>query len=752
MPVLSGLYAQSTFTGTVVDAVTNQPIVGVTIATSTQHKTITDQKGNFILPGIGNNDSLLMSSIGYDAATVAAAAPGTLYFLSPSFASLNQVVVSGGREAQRRTEVPVAINLITKTTINDNKATRLDMLINKVPGVFMVDLGNEQHSMSVRQPLGYKSLFLYLQDGIPIRTTGDFNHNALIEINQASLERIEVIKGPASSLYGSEAVGGAINFITQSPTPFLSGKVQAEAGTRGYKRTDINISNSYKKLGIFLGGYYARQDQPEQEHNDFNKTAITLRADYAFSERLKLSTVAEFIKYKTDQKGGLDSAHFYGKDYSSFYRFTYRSVDAFRLRSSLKKEWNKSNTTNFTIFYRKSAIGQNPFYSISNIASDPLKAKGQLNEDAFKSFGSLLQHTVQLKPINAKLIAGISADYSPATYFARFISIDKNSEKVYYQFTEQDSLLTNYNVDLLNTAIYTQFEYKPTTRLKLVAAARYDRLDYQFDNHLAPGAYTGAPDHTDFFHHFTPKLGLTYDLRNNRGFYLNYSMGFAPPNITELYAGVQVPVLKASSYNNYEIGGWFGFASNKGSAEISIYHLDGENEIVSTRLADGTYQNQNAGKTRHQGVETNWRFAPVKSLQMRVGATYARHEYVHYVERGKDYSGMRMAQAPFMIYNAEIIYKPFFIKGFRIAMEMQGMNKYFTDPQNTASYDGFTVFNLRAGYKFQQFEVWANCLNLTNKLFANTVEKSAYGTSYRPGQLRTLHIGMAMQLQKSTKQ
>src|SRR6185436_12565049 len=130
---------------------------------------------------------------------------------------------------------------------------------------------------------------------------------------------------------------------------------------------------------------------------------------------------------------------------------------------------------------------------------------------------------------------------------------------VYYQYTETDSLLTNYHVKLLNTAAYIQFEYKPADKLKLVAAARYDRLNYRFDNHLPPGAFTGAPDATDYFDHFTPKLGLTYDLGKNKGIYINYSVGFAPPNITDLYTGVEVPELKAASYNNYEIGGWVGF-------------------------------------------------------------------------------------------------------------------------------------------------------------------------------------------------
>ena len=74
---------------------------------------------------------------------------------------------------------------------------------------------------------------------------------------------------------------------------------------------------------------------------------------------------------------------------------------------------------------------------------------------------------------------------------------------------------------------------------------------------------------------------------------------------------------------------------------------------------------------------------------------------------------------------------------------MQGMNKYFTDPQNTAIYKGFTAFNARAGFSIKGFELWANCLNVTDKIFATTVEKNAFGTSYRPGQLRTINVGLA---------
>ncbi len=747
--ILTHSFAQTPVKGKVLDASTNQPVQGVTVsARGNQINTVTDKNGSFTLSTHSIGDSVHFTSIGYEPKNILATSKEMFVLLTPSFANLNEIIISGNREMQRRTEVPVAINVISKATINETKATRLDMLVNKAPGVFMVDLGNEQHSMSIRQPMGYSNLFLYLEDGIPIRTVGDFNHNALIEINQASLERIEVIKGPASSLYGSEAVGGAINFITQAPSPFLSGKIQAEAGSRGYKRTDFNVSNTYKKLGIYLGGYYANQNQPDDQHNDFNKTALTLRADYAFNDKLKLSTVADYINYKTDQKGGLDSAHFYDKSYNSFYRFTYRKVDAFRLRSTLSKDWNERNKTSFTVFYRNSTIGQNPFYYIANFPGNPSKAKGQVNEDAFKSYGTVLQHTSKIKSINAKIISGISVDFSPATYIANYIDIDKDSNGVYYNYTHTDSVLTNYSVDLLNTAAYIQFEYKPIDRLKLVAAARYDRLDYKFDNHLPPGAFTGAPDATDNFDNFTPKIGATYDFGKNKGVYVNYSAGFAPPNISDLYTGVKVPVLKAATYNNYEAGGWISFASNKGSAEVSVYSMDGKNEIVSVKLADGTYENQNTGKTSHKGVEANFKYAPVEDVAIRLAGSYAEHKYVEYVQQGKDFSGNKMAQAPNYIYNGEVTYKPHFLKGFRIAAELQGMSEYYTDPQNTAKYEGFVIFNARAGYSLKGFELWVNCLNFTDKVYATTVEKSAYGTSYRPGQLRTFNVGLAYSFNK----
>lgn len=149
------------------------------------------------------------------------------------------------------------ISVISSKMLLETKAITVDLVLNKVSGVYMVNLGNEQHSMSIRQPMTTKSLFLYLEDGIPVRTTGLFNHNALLEINMAAVKNIEVIKGPSSSLYGSDATGGVVNFISVAPTAVPVAKLALQGNNIGYKRSDLQIGFTKRKWGVALSRYYA---------------------------------------------------------------------------------------------------------------------------------------------------------------------------------------------------------------------------------------------------------------------------------------------------------------------------------------------------------------------------------------------------------------------------------------------------------------------------------------------------------------
>src|SRR5690606_17127525 len=214
------------------------------------HGTVTDAQGAFAIEVKDSLTVLSFSAIGYLPQRLQVGEEMEVR-LQPSLTDLAQVVVSAGSGSQLRTDAPIAITKISSKMLEEAKAASLEQIINKVNGVSMVNLGNEQHSMGIRQPLTVRSLFLYLEDGTPLRPTGTYNHNALIEMNMNALQSIEVIKGPASSIYGSEAIGGAINFLSRTAPQEAMAKVGLQGDNLGYKRVDFESGNSIDKVGFY---------------------------------------------------------------------------------------------------------------------------------------------------------------------------------------------------------------------------------------------------------------------------------------------------------------------------------------------------------------------------------------------------------------------------------------------------------------------------------------------------------------------
>jgi outer membrane cobalamin receptor len=181
------------------------------------------------------------------------------------------------------------------------------------------------------------------------------------------------------------------------------------------------------------------------------------------------------------------------------------------------------------------------------------------------------------------------------------------------------------------------------------------------------------------------------------------------------------------------------------SADVSVYRLRGTNEVISVKLDDGSFANQNAGRTLHRGVELGLN-AIIKDISIRVSGAYSKHEFIDYVEKGVIYNGNEMSSAPNWIYNTELWYKPSFAKGLRIGAELQHVGSYFVDPQNTARYAGYNALNLRAGYQVKRFELWLNVLNTTNNYYSYITSKSASGFSYQVAEPRNFNLGVSYDL------
>lgn len=737
-------------TGKVYDALSKEPLAGAVISDE-RSRILTDAKGYFSLETTAPKISIRFE--GFESREYKTESASMAIALQPAAKMLQQVVVTANRTAGKRSEAPVAIATISKQTMEDTRANRIDQLLNKISGVFMVSLGNEQHSMSIRQPMTTKSVFLYLEDGIPVRTTGVYNHNALLEMNMAAARNMEVIKGPASALYGAEAIAGAVNIITQASPAYTSGSVSTQWNNNGYRRVDAQAGTSMGKWGVLASGYYANRTNGPVDYSDFHKSAITLRTDYKPGEHTSWSNTLTWIDYYSDMTGALDSTKFAQHNYSTPHTFTFRSVQALRIKSMLSQQWNSNSQTALSLLFRNNSIKQNPSYSVGSTAN-PLLFRGQINENAFQTYALFAQHTENLGWLNSKLIAGASLDISPQNYYAKFIWIRKDAASgkyTGYTSPSPDSMLSKYKTGISNYAAYLDYEMSPAKGWRIVSALRYDAFSYDFKNSLAPSASSGAPSTINQFGRFTPKIGFTYNYRGT-GFYANYSEGYVPPQITELFNSTRVPYLQPQNFSNYEVGGWLSMLQGKIYIDWSLYRMNGSEEIITVKLPDGTTENQNAGKTSHTGIEYTLQYKPNEEWLFRFSGTYAKHLFVSNIVKGVDFSGKDMSGAPKFTGNAEIMYKPRFLPGFRIGLEWQRVAPYYMDDTNRFRYDGFTLWNLRTGYRKGHVEVWINLLNALNTYYATYASKSTAGGpasyAYNMGDPRELTLGISYRFGK----
>lgn len=664
---------------------------------------------------------------------------GTVAGQDTSYTQLSTIVVSANKLKEKRIESPLAISILSPKLIDETKAQRIDFLLNKVSGVYMPTIGNEQHMMSIRQPISLKGLYLYLEDGMPIRTSGLFSSNALIEINSSNIHSIEIIKGPASALYGAEAIGGVVNILSTPIPNKANAFISTQINNTGFKKLDLSWGSPSKTGGWLITGAWTDQNKGITEYSDFSKKALSIKRSFRVNDKLKGYQNLQYINYYTQMTGSLDSIKFFQKNFGTQQTFTFRKIDAIRFRQNLEYNWNSHSNTSLNFMYRNNTMDQNPTYSIAS-TKNPTQFKGQVNSNHFDAYVLDLQHVWSIPVLSSKIMVGGYWDITHQNLIAHYIDIIKDTtigKYTKYAYPSRDSLITNYNTTISNKAIYFNYIANLNKAIRLNMTMRYDNFEYLFNN-LLP---LGTPSAKNNFTQFTPKLGLTYNLRS-WGSYINYSKGFVPPQITEIYNAIRVPYLLAQDFSNMEIGSWY--QHKKISAEVSVYSLQGNNEIISVRQTDGVNLNQNSGATSHMGIEYQVRYQLAPTMEISLNGSNTRHKYLNTNIKGVDVSGKEMNAAPHVLNNLGIAWKP--TKLVRTALEWIHQSSYYMDETNTTKYPGFDLLNARFGLQLKKSEIWLNVLNLTNTYYSTMATKnfsvkgsSAY--SYYLGEPRSITIG-----------
>jgi iron complex outermembrane recepter protein len=679
--------------------------------------------------------------------------------------TLTEVFITANRTSTKRRETPVAISKLTAKTIDETKAVAAYEVINKTPGVLMANIGNEQHMMSIRQPITINAYYLYLEDGLPIRPMGIFNHNALLEINQFNLQSIEVVKGPVSSLYGPEAVGGTINFISLKPSVVPEFKFGVQADNFGYHRIQAAGGATVGKIGFHIAGISSLQQNSWMANSDYNKDNLNARIDYNISPSTRLISNTLYGKYFTQMSGSINEDSYLNRTYTSLADFTYRKSEALRTRLTLEHDWNDNGSSYITAYFRDNKLGQNPTYGIRwSATKNPTTAKGEINSNNFKSYGVIGQHTQKFNFLNAKLVAGALYDYSPVTYWSYRIDlnaiINPGGQTVnHYEILAErpDIKIANYTADIYNTAGYAQLSCNPIEKVVLTLGGRYDNMKVNYNNAIDLSSGDKIYDKATF------KVGANYNPFENAGFYGNYSQGFSPAAITSIFrtksgtggtTGIAAEFyynLKPATFNNYEIGGWMTLLNNKLNLNYALYYMEGKNELLNVKLEDNSTDYRSAGETRHKGIELGVDYKASNQIHFRFGGTVAEHRFIDFKVSDKsadavqNLGGYEMPQAPRWTANAEVYYYPKCLPNFRTSAEWQHVSSYYENQINTFKYEGYDVFNARIGYQWKAIEIYANVMNLTDKIYAYQVSRTNAANAqaaYYAAAPRTFLIGL----------
>lgn len=302
--------------GTVEDAASGQPLPGANVALlGTVLGTVTGVDGAFRVrrvsgPPSGQLHRIRVTMIGYRGALLDVADGAELrVLLAPEAIALNPVVVTADRRAQSLDESSQSISVLSAADLAARTNLRLDDALEMVPGVHFVE-----DDINIRGATGYRanagSRVLLLLDGVPViaSDTGGLSWDLLA---MQDVERVEIVKGAGSALYGSGAIGGVVNVITRRPTEQGVLTVRTTAGLYGdpsesewqwaqgkrltYSRAEVGYARAFGATSVRVsssryGGTGDRQDA------DFNKWTLSGRVHRQLDEVSELELYAAWLR------------------------------------------------------------------------------------------------------------------------------------------------------------------------------------------------------------------------------------------------------------------------------------------------------------------------------------------------------------------------------------------------------------------------------------------------------------------------
>lgn len=575
-----------TINGVVRDARSGLPISGAIIridGTAMGARSV--QNGKFgIVKVPAGKINLKVSMIGYENAeqSIMLLADTTIVFVELSLiakaVNTGDIVVSAGKRTQTLQEVPVTIALMDQNAIQQRNNTRIDEALRYVPGV---NIARDQVNIrgSSGFALGIGSRVALLLDGFPMLSAdnGDMKFDAL---PMMEVERVEVIKGAGSALYGTGALGGVVSLFTRKPTDTLSGKVRTYGG--------IYTQPRYEQWRVFDSPpeLYGVDASASMRINKFEFLALGgIRFDRSYRLFEDSKRWNGFLKtgYTFDDKGNTKINLFVNAASEDKADWVYwNSLD------SATRPPTGTNLNRRTVSDKLATAAEfRHFFEDQSF----LLIRSGIFQTEFRNTGLLPTE----EEISSKALASNSEiQYSASLAKGIFLTSGAN-----FTYNRVNSRIYGIKSQIINS-VYTQAEFKPFEEEMIFT------IGARLDNEKTDGAQVNTE--------ISPKIGFNYTLLPGIQLRASAGRGFRAPTVAERYAalrfqGVRVEpnlaILPEQSWS-FEIGSSALLPSAwlmPIMVDFSYFQNEMRDLVEPLFTPVGTVQFQNVTKARVQGIE-----------------------------------------------------------------------------------------------------------------------------------------------------
>lgn len=649
---------------------------------------------------------------------------------------LDQVVVTASRVEEKLKEAPVTINVLNNSEIEKIKYRNPSDILTRIPGIYSHDFGGESEITSIRISTHFTNPYtIVLLDGVPVSNYGSGSSGQFAEINSDNISRVEVIKGPASALYGSNAIGGVINIISKDPSLKPQVKVWSEFGRGDKWRSGISGSGSGEKASFNMDLSYV-DNKGWRENNSLEKKSANIKLQVPFSESL-ITFKIDYLTKEGQSPGTLEKDDFEGNWQHSYYDFSMSNTD--KIAPTVSYSYFLDQAEFKTTLSLSDVDSESlPIYGIRYLSFGARAGEyqGRYNQSQNKAANLQFLYSRDFTSLTSKIIVGLDTERSSVDFVSQDIYYTKDVALNRYTSHDMGGINSSDDITTKMYAPFMQVQATPIDKLKLTAGGRYDSVKYEFEDSLDS---TKNGDTT--FKQFSPKLGLTYDFTSRINSYLSYSRGFVVPTTSQLYTSTGADAtLEPEKANNYEVGIRSVFLQGRLGLDFALYAMDITDKIVSSG-SGWSDPYTNAGETSQKGIETSAVYAPVDMVKLTMAYSYARNKYEKYSPVFPKYNGNSTPRSPEHHLNIRLALMP--TEGLEVELEMDEISSQYHDDANLFEYTRPTLFNLRATYNWQQWSAWAHLKNLTNQTYATYVSESSGVPTFYSGSPISLFAGIS---------